>query len=130
MIFGKKRAHAAAATPHCVSAAAGAATTCVRAGIDPAGRAAMPRPARTTEPDVFAIADAIALRFAETAAERDRLGGTPKAERDQLRQSGLLRLSIPRPLGGEGAEPGTVLAVVRRIARVDPSLAHVFGFHH
>ncbi|WP_145013046.1 acyl-CoA dehydrogenase family protein [Pseudomonas oryzihabitans] len=68
--------------------------------------------------------------FAASAAERDRQGGTPKAERDALRQSGLLALSIPRELGGLGASWDQTLAAVRQLARVDSSLAHVFGFHH
>ncbi len=45
-------------------------------------------------------------RFAATAAERDRQGGTPKTERDALRQSGLLALSIPRNWAAS-APPGT-----------------------
>lgn len=69
-------------------------------------------------------------RFATTAAERDRQGGTPKAERDALRQSGLLALSIPTELGGLGASWEQTLEAVRQLARVDSSLAHVFGFHH
>ncbi|MDT3721635.1 acyl-CoA dehydrogenase family protein [Pseudomonas oryzihabitans] len=68
--------------------------------------------------------------FAATAVERDRQGGTPKAERDTLRQSGLLALSIPRELGGRGAPWDETLETVRQLARVDSSLAHVFGFHH
>ena len=67
-------------------------------------------------------------RFAATAAERDRQGGTPKIERDALRQSGLLALSIPKELGGLGAQWDQTLEAVRRLARVDSSLAHVFGF--
>lgn len=40
------------------------------------------------------IAQKLAEIFALTAAERDRQGGNPKAERDLIRQSGLLGLSI------------------------------------
>ncbi|HCF1263634.1 TPA: monooxygenase, partial [Pseudomonas aeruginosa] len=36
------------------------------------------------------IARRLAADFAENAAERDVAGGTPKAERDALRRSGLL----------------------------------------
>ncbi|MEH3024414.1 MAG: acyl-CoA dehydrogenase family protein [Pseudomonas oryzihabitans] len=68
--------------------------------------------------------------FAATAVERDRQGGTPKAERDALRRSGLLALSIPRELGGLEAPWDETLDTVRQLARVDSSLAHVFGFHH
>ena len=76
------------------------------------------------------IADRIAAVFAETAVARDERGGTPKAERDLLRRSGLLKLSIPTELGGLGAPWPEILAVVRRLAKVDGSVAHVFGFHH
>ncbi|MEX5612908.1 acyl-CoA dehydrogenase family protein, partial [Pseudomonas protegens] len=54
----------------------------------------------------------------------------PKAERDALRQSGLLALSIPSQFGGLGAPWSETLNIVREFARVDSSIAHVFGFHH
>ncbi|UFH51255.1 acyl-CoA dehydrogenase family protein [Pseudomonas sp. KNUC1026] len=75
-------------------------------------------------------AEQLARRFAETAVERDARGGTPKAERDALRDSGLLALAIPRQFGGLGASWAETLAVTRVFARVDSSVAHVFGFHH
>ncbi len=72
----------------------------------------------------------LAANFAATAAERDAQGGTPKAERDALRASGLLALSIPREFGGLGATWRVTLDVVRRLAQADSSIAHLFGFHH
>ncbi|WP_455926238.1 acyl-CoA dehydrogenase family protein [Pseudomonas putida] len=75
-------------------------------------------------------ARALAADFAETAVERDLRGGTPKAERDALRRSGLLAMSIPEAFGGQGARWADTLGVVRELARVDSSIAHVFGFHH
>ncbi|MDQ0739564.1 alkylation response protein AidB-like acyl-CoA dehydrogenase [Pseudomonas sp. W4I3] len=72
----------------------------------------------------------LAAEFALTAVERDERGGTPKAERDALRQSGLLALSIPGQYGGLGARWSETLDVVREFAKVDSSIAHVFGFHH
>ncbi|BCX69618.1 MULTISPECIES: acyl-CoA dehydrogenase family protein [Pseudomonas] len=72
----------------------------------------------------------LAAGFALTAVERDERGGTPKAERDALRQSGLLALSIPTRFGGLGAHWSETLNVVREFAKVDSSIAHVFGFHH
>jgi alkylation response protein AidB-like acyl-CoA dehydrogenase len=74
--------------------------------------------------------EALVQEFAATAVERDKEGGTPKAERDALRRSGLLALSIPRQYGGLGANWIETLDTVRSFARVDSSLAHVFGFHH
>ena len=76
------------------------------------------------------IANDLRERFSHTAAERDARGGTPKAERDLLRQSGLLAMSIPKEFGGAGASWSETLDVVRRLARGDSSLAHLFGFHH
>ncbi|WDM68396.1 acyl-CoA dehydrogenase family protein [Xanthomonas cucurbitae] len=72
----------------------------------------------------------LATEFAATAIERDARGGTPKAERDALRASGLLGLSIPVQYGGLGASWSEVLTSVREFAKVDSSIAHVFGFHH
>lgn len=72
----------------------------------------------------------LAAEFAETAVERDQHGGTPKAQRDALRRSGLLALSIPRQYGGLGANWSETFEVVREFARVDSSIAHVYGFQH
>jgi len=69
-------------------------------------------------------------KLAETAVARDKTGGTAKHERDLLRSSGLLTLSVPTTLGGWGADWQSVLDVVRRFAQVDSSVAHVFAFHH
>lgn len=76
------------------------------------------------------IAQQLAAVFAQSAAQRDVIGGTPKTERDALRESGLLALSIPREFGGLGANWQETLDVVRILARADSSVAHVFGFHH
>jgi alkylation response protein AidB-like acyl-CoA dehydrogenase len=72
----------------------------------------------------------LARQFAQTAAERDAAGGTPKTERDALRASGLLSLSIPRDYGGQGANWTDTLETVRQFARVDSSIAHVYAFQH
>jgi alkylation response protein AidB-like acyl-CoA dehydrogenase len=69
-------------------------------------------------------------QLAATAIERDREGGLPKRERDYVRASGLLRLTVPARLGGDGQPLSVLLSVVRDLARVDPSIAHVFAFHH
>lgn len=76
------------------------------------------------------ITQTLVQQFAATAVERDARGGTPKAERDALRRSGLLGLSIPREFGGFGADWTITLNTVREFARVDSSIAHVYGFHH
>lgn len=76
------------------------------------------------------IAQQLAKTFATTAAERDKQGGNPKYERDLIRDSGLLGLSIPTEFGGQGADWKTVFKTIQTIANVDSSLAHVYGFHH
>jgi alkylation response protein AidB-like acyl-CoA dehydrogenase len=80
--------------------------------------------------DSLVVARDLAREFAVDAVERDRRGGTPKRERDRLRQSGLLRLMIPTALGGLGAGWPETLHVVRILASADSSIAHVFGFQH
>lgn len=81
-------------------------------------------------PDPLAVAADLAERFATTAVERDRAGGHPKSERELIRASGLLTLSIPAEFGGQGADWATVMAAVRILAKSDSALAHLFGFHH
>ncbi|MDR1462918.1 MAG: acyl-CoA dehydrogenase family protein [Azoarcus sp.] len=72
----------------------------------------------------------LAAGFARNAAARDREGGTPKAERDAIRKSGLLNFTVAKDLGGSGGSWLEALAIVREIARADSSLAHVFSFHY
>jgi len=86
---------------------------------------------RATQLDqVPATVQALCTRFAATAAERDLLGGTPQQQRDDIRHSGLLGLSIAQPLGGLGADWPQVLQVVRQMGAADSSVAHLFAFHH
>lgn len=74
------------------------------------------------------IAEQLRKFFYETAAERDVQGGTPLEQRDAIRKSGLLKLSIPTELGGLGRDWPEIYKVIRTIARADSSLAQVFGF--
>ncbi|TXI45047.1 acyl-CoA dehydrogenase family protein [Methylophilus sp.] len=78
----------------------------------------------------LAVAKQLAESFSLTAVERDHVGGTPKLERDALRNSGLLSLIIPRQYGGHGADWQETLQVAREFAKVDSSIAHVYGFQH
>jgi alkylation response protein AidB-like acyl-CoA dehydrogenase len=78
----------------------------------------------------FEIADQLSAAFAQTAVERDKRGGTAKTERDLLRASGLLNVTIPADLGGWGMEWPDTMKLVRVFARVDSSIAHLFGFQH
>ena len=78
----------------------------------------------------FEIADQLAAAFAQTAVERDKRGGTAKVERDLLRASGLLNVTIPAEFGGWGMEWPDTMKLIRVFARVDSSVAHLFGFQH
>jgi alkylation response protein AidB-like acyl-CoA dehydrogenase len=82
------------------------------------------------DPGHHAVVEALAHALATTAVERDRSGGHATAERELIRRSGLLALSVPREHGGLGADWPAVFGVVRRLAQEDSALAHVFGFHH
>ena len=80
--------------------------------------------------DPLATATALAAQLATTARDRDRAGGTPRAERALIRDSGLLALSVPTAWGGGGAAWPTVLRVIQIVAGADASLAQVYGFQH
>jgi alkylation response protein AidB-like acyl-CoA dehydrogenase len=69
-------------------------------------------------------------KLKETATERDRIGGTAFHERQLIRDSGLLRLFLPKNFGGAAQSWPVILRGVREIASVDSSLAHIFGFQH
>jgi alkylation response protein AidB-like acyl-CoA dehydrogenase len=74
--------------------------------------------------------DEITSQLKPTAASRDLAGGSAIAERQLFRDSGLLKLAIPHEYGGLGANWTTIFQAIRRIAQVDSSLAHLFGFQH
>ncbi|MDQ0884749.1 acyl-CoA dehydrogenase family protein [Peribacillus sp. V2I11] len=71
----------------------------------------------------------LAAYFAEDAVVRDKLGGTPKKQKDQIRESGLLNLLIPEEFGGEGQHWSTALEIVREFSKTDAALGHLFGYH-
>jgi alkylation response protein AidB-like acyl-CoA dehydrogenase len=75
------------------------------------------------------IAEDLAKVFYENAAKRDLKGGNPKQERDLIRESGLLKVLIPKKFGGFGGTWIDVVSIVRIFARYDSSLAHVYGYH-
>ncbi|MFL6657106.1 MAG: acyl-CoA dehydrogenase family protein [Massilia sp.] len=81
-------------------------------------------------PSAITLALALAERLAKSAVQRDQAGGHAAVEREWIRESGLLTLSIPVEFGGQGAPWTVVYQVIRILARADSALAHVFGFHH
>ena len=83
----------------------------------------------TSLPEISTIVDDLVARFAETASERDKQGGTAKEQRDLIRKSSLLGLFTPKKLGGYGYGWLEVLSITKKLAQVDSSLAHLFGYH-
>jgi len=80
--------------------------------------------------EALALAEPVARQLAATAIPRDRAGGHAAEERELIRTSGLLALTIPLQHGGLGASWHAFYKVLRRLAQADSALAHVFGFHH
>jgi alkylation response protein AidB-like acyl-CoA dehydrogenase len=85
--------------------------------------------AKDIKQDYLEIAHSLAKKFAKTAIERDKQGGTARVERDLIRQSGLLSLIIPKSLGGHGENWKTIFQITRELAKVDGSMAHLLGYH-
>lgn len=63
------------------------------------------------------------------AIERDRAAGVPLAARQWIRRHGLLGLSAPTEAGGYGWSWTQLSPLVRQIARVDSSVAHLLSYH-
>ncbi|WP_419869306.1 acyl-CoA dehydrogenase family protein [Chryseobacterium sp. CT-SW4] len=78
----------------------------------------------------YTIAGQLAELFSETAVERDKKGGTALHERNLIRKSGLLKMSVPKKYGGLENDWASILNIVRLFANVDGSIAHLFGYHH
>ena len=80
--------------------------------------------------DPVSTARRLAEQLAATARARDLAGGTPRAERNLIRESGLLTIGVPVEWGGGGAPWPTVFRVVQILATADASIAQVYGFQH
>lgn len=72
----------------------------------------------------------LARRLAASVVERDRAGGSAQAERELLRESGLLTLAVPQQYGGQEVAWPEIYRIVRYLAAADSSLAHLFAFQH
>jgi alkylation response protein AidB-like acyl-CoA dehydrogenase len=87
-------------------------------------------PGETAASAVQDAVETLAQQLRATALQRDRVGGHAAHERELIRDSGLLSLTIPTEHGGQGADFATLYKSLRRLAEVDSALAHLFGFHH
>lgn len=71
------------------------------------------------------VAASLASEFAVEAAGRDRERRLPYAEIEKFSKSGLWAITVPRAFGGADVKQTTLAEVFRRIARSDPSIAHI-----
>lgn len=70
-----------------------------------------------------------ATELADGIVRREREGAAPHDAFAALRSRGLIGLTVPAELGGEGASLADAAAAARRLARVDGGLAHAVGYH-
>jgi alkylation response protein AidB-like acyl-CoA dehydrogenase len=75
------------------------------------------------------VAREVAAALAVDVIERDQRAAPPFAEVALLREAGLLPLLVDAELGGHGEPYRTGLEVVRLLARVDASIAHLLAYH-
>jgi len=90
----------------------------------------LPRPREAAhvikdDAEALRIARELAARFAQGAAERDRLRRRPVEELDAFSQSGLWSLNVPRAFGGPELSYVTISRVIEIISAADPSLGQI-----
>jgi alkylation response protein AidB-like acyl-CoA dehydrogenase len=83
---------------------------------------------RTTE-QWTALAEALGSEFSATAPSHDRTGLIDKAAFDRLRAEGITSALVPTEFGGGGASHADMGAILRTIARHDPSVAVTLAMH-
>ncbi len=76
-------------------------------------------------PDLDALLPDLTARFAATADQHDRDSSFPFENFAALHRAGLLTLTLPTALGGQGADLPTALKVVQAVARGEPATALV-----
>ncbi|MBD2388026.1 acyl-CoA dehydrogenase family protein [Cylindrospermum sp. FACHB-282] len=83
-----------------------------------------------TSPHLFDRVDVLAQDFATRAAEHDKDASFPFENFTKLHKAGLLSLTIPRELGGQGLGLASICRVIEGIARGDASTALVLTMHY
>ena len=90
---------------------------------------ASPAPAAAPT-DWIQVAREISAEIRKTAAARERNKQLPIAELKRLRESGLVNLLFPKKWGGQGGTLKEAAHVVLEIAKGDPTIGALLGFHY
>lgn len=77
----------------------------------------------------LALADRLVEKFRDRASENDINNSFPFQNYEDMREVGLLNLSVPEELGGLGATLFEVIPVVERIASADAATALAVNMH-
>ena len=80
--------------------------------------------------EALAVAQRLAERFRQEAAERDRERRLPRKELDEFSQSGLWGITIPKAYGGAGVSFSTAAEVAAIISAADSSLGQIPQNHY
>lgn len=83
----------------------------------------------TTAKDYLTVANDAAKAIAEQAVQHDAEAGLPLEEVAILKESGLLRLPVPRTYGGGGATWPQLYQVVQILARASGSIGQIYANH-
>ena len=82
-----------------------------------------PTPSASAPTDLDPVLSIITRELAASAGEFDRSGAFPAANFALLHRHGLLGLTVPKALGGSGADLATARKVVSAVAKGEPSTA-------
>ena len=88
-----------------------------------------PYPTTERQKKLLGIAGELASIFAKRASENDWAGRFPYENYRDLQQAGYLTLTVPRDLGGWGADFLDVALAQQRLAQGDPATALVMTMH-
>jgi alkylation response protein AidB-like acyl-CoA dehydrogenase len=81
-------------------------------------------------PDLDAVLPRLTARFVQTAAAHDAAATFPHENFAELHKAGLLALTAPTELGGQGADLATAVRVIGAVARGEPSTALVLAMQY
>src|SRR5215475_552606 len=77
--------------------------------------------------ELLAEVAAVAPLLTQHAPQSEKLGRLNEPTVEALRKTRLLRFACPRELGGEEADPVTVMEVLEAVARIDGSAGWTLG---